>query len=58
MVVVVARKDFWKKEYIKCCFFKRQYGEKLPADYSKEKICPQLLSKKLPFILILWELGR
>jgi hypothetical protein len=29
-------------------FLKRQYGEKLPADYSKEKICPQLLSKIVP----------
>jgi hypothetical protein len=58
MVVVVARKDLWKKRVqSNVAFLKRQYGEKLPADYSKEKNLPSIIIKKLflPFILILWE---
>jgi hypothetical protein len=46
-MVVVARKDLWKKRVVKCCFFKTA-GEKLPADYSKEKICPQLSKNSCP----------
>jgi hypothetical protein len=48
-VVVVARKDLWRKRVrSNVAFLKSQYGEKLPADYSKRKVCPQLLSKIVP----------
>jgi hypothetical protein len=47
-MVVVARKDLWKKRVSNVAFLKRQYGEKLPADYSKEKICPQLSKNSCP----------
>jgi hypothetical protein len=47
-VVVVARKDLWRKEFDQMLLLKSQYGEKLPADYSKRKVCPQLLSKIVP----------
>jgi hypothetical protein len=43
--VVVARKDLWRKEFDQMLLLKSQYGEKLPADYSKRKVCPQLLSE-------------
>jgi hypothetical protein len=46
MVVVVARKDLWKKSTVKCCFFKTAVWEKLPADYSKEKNLPSIIIKK------------
>jgi hypothetical protein len=45
MIVVVARKDLWRKEFDQMLLLKSQYGEKLPADYSKRKVCPQLLSE-------------
>jgi hypothetical protein len=46
MIVVVARKDLWRKRVrSNVAFLKSQYGEKLPADYSKRKVCPQLLSE-------------
>jgi nitroreductase len=50
MVVVVARKDLWKKRVqSNVAFLKRQYGEKLPADYSKrEKFALNYYQKIVP----------
>jgi hypothetical protein len=45
MIVVVARKDLWRKEFDQMLLLKNHNGEKLPADYSKRKVCPQLLSE-------------
>jgi nitroreductase len=53
----VARKDFWKKEYIKCCFFKITIW-KIASRLFKEKNLPSIIKKLYRlFILILGILG-
>jgi nitroreductase len=50
MVVIVARKDLWKKRVqSNIAFLKSQYGEKSPADYSKrEKFALNYYQKVVP----------
>jgi nitroreductase len=50
MIVVVARKDLWRKRVrSNVAFLKSQYGEKLPADYSKrEKFALNYYQKIVP----------
>jgi hypothetical protein len=49
MIVVVARKDLWRKRVrSNVAFLKSQYGEKLPADYSKRKVCLNYYQKIVP----------
>jgi nitroreductase len=49
MIVVVARKDLWRKEFDQMLLLKSQYGEKLPADYSKrEKFALNYYQKIVP----------
>jgi hypothetical protein len=44
----VARKDLWRKEFDQMLLLKSQYGEKLPADYSKRKVCLNYYQKIVP----------
>jgi hypothetical protein len=55
MVVVVARKDLWKKEYNHVVVFLNGSMGKITSRLLKRKICPQLLSKNCTLTLILWE---
>jgi nitroreductase len=50
MIVVVVRKDLWRKRVrSNVAFLKSQYGEKLPADYSKrEKFALNYYQKIVP----------
>jgi hypothetical protein len=47
MVVVVARKDLWKKEYIKCCFFKTAVWGEITSRLFKRENLPSIIIKKI-----------
>jgi hypothetical protein len=56
-MVVVARKDLWKKSTANVVFLKRQYGEKFSRLFKREKFASIIIKNCSCFILILWNFG-